>query len=76
MTKSKKEYEDHLNNLYSIYDCLKNTEHCWAGNDKTFAQKKGARLLAEAGHYGTVLKKYDPIAFNVGYNEWRREIEK
>lgn len=23
--------------------------------------------------YGTALRKYDPVAFNVGYNEWKRE---
>lgn len=25
------------------------------------------------GYYGYLLRKYDPIAFEVGYNEWRRE---
>lgn len=24
------------------------------------------------GKYGTMLRKYDPIAFNVGFSEWRR----
>lgn len=23
--------------------------------------------------YGTALRKYDPIAFNVGFNEWKNE---
>ena len=25
--------------------------------------------------YGTALRKYDPIAFNVGFDEWEREME-
>ena len=27
------------------------------------------------GLYGTMLRKHDPTAFNVGYNEWRRKKE-
>lgn len=26
---------------------------------------------AAMGLYGTALRKYDPIAFEVGYNEWK-----
>ena len=26
------------------------------------------------GKYGYLLRKYDPIAFEVGYNKWRREL--
>lgn len=25
------------------------------------------------GKYGYLLRKYDPIAFEVGFNEWKRE---
>jgi hypothetical protein len=25
--------------------------------------------------YGAMLRKYDSIAFSVGYNEWKREIQ-
>lgn len=56
MKKTKKAYEDYLNEV-------------------------GERLGAEAfilagkmrsGKYGMLVRKYDPIGFEVGYNEWKR----
>jgi hypothetical protein len=66
------EYEEYLNELYDMETVLDETEHCWAGNDKSEVDKATARSLAEQGMYGTVLKKFDPIAFNVGFNDWSR----
>ena len=68
---SRNEYEAYLNGIYDVGMTLVNTEHCWAGNDKTLKERAEARKLAEQGLYGTVLRLYDPIAFTVGYNDWR-----
>ena len=73
MKASRKLYESELNRLHDKETTLELTEHCWAGNDKTKRQKKYARSLAERGLYGTCLRIYDPIAFNLGYNEWRNQ---
>lgn len=72
MEKRIKDYENSLNELYSPEEVLEMTEHCWAGNDKTKQQKKKAKNLALQGKYGTVLRRYDTIAFNVGFNDWKR----
>lgn len=69
--KTKTEYEKYLNNLHNIDVVMELTEHCWAGNDKSSIDKKCAKSYAKRGMYGTVLRKYDPIAFEVGYNEWK-----
>ena len=29
------------------------------------------KLFAIKGKYGTALRKYDPIAFEIGWNEWK-----
>jgi hypothetical protein len=68
---NRSEYENYLNELYDSETCLEKTEHCWAGNDKTKDEKESALRLAELSQYGTVLRYYDPIAFIVGYNEWK-----
>ena len=73
MLKKDREYVEYLNTLYTIEEVIEKTEHCWAGNDKTPQQQRNALFLARAGDYGTVLFKYDRIAFNVGFNEWLRE---
>jgi len=70
MTK-RKEYEEYLNDLYDSYECMINTEHCWGGNDKTPEQQHRALILARKGLYGTVLRLHDPIAFTVGFNDWK-----
>ena len=69
--KTKKEYEEYLNNLYDFHTCRDLTEHCWAGNDKSHQAKQSALKLGLQCKYGTILKRFDPIAFEVGYQEWR-----
>lgn len=71
MKKTRKAYEQDLNKLHNPQAVLELTEHCWAGKDKRPTHQRRARRLAEMGLYGTVLKEFDPIAFNVGYNEWK-----
>jgi len=72
--KSKGVYELELNREYAtnIESGMIATEHCWAGKDKSPIDKKCAKAYAIRGHVGTVLRKFDPIGFMVGYNEWRR----
>lgn len=68
----RKEYEEYLNNEFSTEGVLSITEHCWAGNKKTRKEKNHALKLAKKGLLGTVLKKYDPVGFNAGFNDWVR----
>lgn len=70
MKKTRKAYEEYLNDSFSPNYTRRHTEHCWAGDDKTPAQKRSALRLANKGLYGTILRKHDPIAFEVGYQEW------
>ena len=69
---NKKDFEEYLNEMFSVSDTLRKTEHCWAGNDKTPTQKYSARKLALEAKYGTVLRRFDPIAFEVEYNDKNR----
>lgn len=57
MKKTKKEYEKYLNEIGLSLD----EDHFIIGGKK------------RKGKYGTMLRKHDPIAFSVGYNDWRRE---
>jgi hypothetical protein len=72
MSKKIKDYENSLNKLFSPEEVLEKTEHCWSGNDKTKFEKKKSKNLALQGKYGTVLRRYDPIAFQVGFNDWKQ----
>lgn len=55
MKRSKKNYTEYLNKISAPASDLKSN---------------GGRIPDRA-KYGEWLKKNDPIAFNVGYNEWR-----
>ena len=33
----------------------------------------GGIMRKRRDNYGYLLYKYDPVAFNVGYNDWKRE---
>lgn len=67
--KTKKDYKQHLNSLYSYWEIMELTEHLWAGDNKT-EEQKGAYVMAYAGRYGQCLEKYDPEAFETGYKQW------
>ena len=72
MKKTRKNFEKKLNTDHHFEEVLELTEHCWAGNDKTKAHQNHAKKLANQGKLGTILKKYDPTGFNLGFNEWTR----
>lgn len=55
--KTKKAYVDYLNNLSFSYN------ECWIGGKNIFHDNRCK--------YGSYLRKHDPIAFEVGYREWK-----
>lgn len=59
MAKTKKDYVEFLNGLV-IPD--KEDERWIIG---------GKNRCTGRSNYGVMLKRYDPIGFNVGFNEWR-----
>ena len=65
MRHTKKSYEEHLN---------ENSPQ--QGSDQWIIG--GAIRIAHMwqNKYGTSIRKYDPIGFELGYNEWKRKQEK
>lgn len=61
MKKTKNNYEAYLNDLYRG-DEPETEQYRYLG--------KGLKLV-KAGKLGTALRKYDPIAFEVGFNDWQ-----
>ena len=60
--KTIKAYLEFLNSIYSPYQIFENFQYLIRnGYDNN---------LAAQGKYGNLLKKNDPIAFNVGFGEW------
>ena len=76
MNKTKLDYLKYLNEDLSelgYYDALRDFEYM-SDNYKSYDRYK----ISFTGYYfqrklGNMLKKNDPIAFNVGYNEWKYE---
>lgn len=56
MGRTRKEYEEHLNEL---------------GVPEDDKKSSGGRI-PDCANYGSWLRRNDRIAFNVGYNEWAR----
>lgn len=63
MAKTKKEYEQHLNDLSPEQ-----------GSPEWIIGGKIRMELMWKNAYGTAIRKFDKIAFNIGYNEWRNDI--
>lgn len=53
-----KQYEDYLNEI---------------GVPVQERKSEGGRIPDTCTKYGTWLRKHDPIAFQVGYQEWKRK---
>lgn len=73
--KTKKNFEIHLNQLYAdLYtqeQALDNFLYL-ANRSRVNCTTSNGINAAFANHtLGTLLRKYDPIAFNVQYNEWK-----
>ena len=60
--KTKKEYEEYLNDLQIESE-----------SDKYIMGGKLRMSHALAETYGSCLRKHDPIAFEAGFNEWKRQ---
>lgn len=58
MKKTRKNYEQYLNSIGNSLD-----------DDAPEFIMGGKR---RRGKLGTMMRKYDPIQFEVGYNEWKR----
>jgi len=57
-TKTRKDYENYLNEMSVSYDM------CWFGGKNYFYDGRAK--------YGSSMRKHDPIAFEVGFNDWSR----
>lgn len=61
MGKSRKDYEKFLNSISPDRD-----DETWIiGGKNRYCGRE---------NYGTMIKRYDPIGFNVGYREWAKEF--
>jgi len=72
--KSRKEYEEHLDDLY--YDMKEDEvieKFIYLTNPSrgTHISKGTLRKYYRRGDIGKLLHRLDPVAFNVGYSEWR-----
>ena len=66
---SRIEYVKYLNEIGSTFeDCVYMTV---PSRGKHLSEKALVKALEE-NRYGDILRKYDSIAFEVGYNEWIR----
>lgn len=62
MGKSRKDYEKYLNSISPDRD-----DEAWIiGGKNRYCGRE---------NYGTMIKRYDPIGFNVGYREWVEQSE-
>lgn len=59
MKRTKKTYENYLNNFYTP---------CQAWKVGRYMYKTNRGYI---NNYGTVLRQKDPIAFEVGFREWK-----
>lgn len=74
MKKTKKAYEEWLNNLYqedySHDDAIEALLYL-TGDRPDAITRDELSLQILSGTAGTLLKKMDPIAFEVGFNDWK-----
>ncbi len=69
MAKTKKDYEDHLNEVGMSFDDLVYITNPVRG--RYISERKLRKDLGN-NKAGTLLRKYDSIAFVSGYSDWRR----
>lgn len=62
MKKTRKEYVEFLNGLVDADP----------GDDRWIIG--GKNRYTGRRNYGTMLKRYDPVGFEVGFKEWRNEL--
>lgn len=73
--KTKAWYEQYLNEFHeSVESEIVFQNHVYLTNSsrgKSISERKLRRTIDE-GKVGTLLRKLDPIAFEVGFSEWKR----
>jgi hypothetical protein len=72
MKRTPKNYEAHLNELYSdIYSAEEAADHFAYLNS---GKIKRETIIIAHGNYelGTLMRKHDPIGFNAGHSEWSK----
>jgi hypothetical protein len=76
MKRTKKNYETHLNALYADMYSESQAEDEFAYlTNKSRGKATNLKAINSAciNHIlGSLLRKFDPIAFNAGYNDWSR----
>lgn len=76
MKQTKKHYEEYLNQLYSdIYSESAAEDNFIYLTNKNRGKVTNVKAItdAHANHMlGSLLRKFDPIAFNTGYSDWRK----
>jgi hypothetical protein len=74
MKKTKKAYEEHLNQLYAEYYSSEQAVDLfeYMTNKSRGAHTTPSNIVSCAENHtlGTLLRKYDPIAFNTGFSDW------
>lgn len=68
--KSEEDYEEHLNEIYSEND-FDSLVYLTNGNRGEHVSEEELLSALYNGSAGSLLKRYDPIAFNTGYNDWK-----
>lgn len=69
MKKTKKSYEEWLNVESSTYESVVYLTNPSRGK---YLKPQSLKTSLYEGRYGTILRKYDPIAFEVGFNDYKR----
>lgn len=64
------DYEDYLNGLYGSDDLQEDDQFEYLRNK---ARSEGDEWMYQGNTYGTLLRNYDPRAFQVGYEKYCRE---
>lgn len=74
MRKTKKAYTEYLSNYYSDFALQQAKDALIYLTSKNRVKYTTESKLTKAWSnftLGEIIRKYDPIAFNVGFNEWR-----
>lgn len=70
MKKTRENYERYLNNLYADCYGLEQVQELF----EHFKCRKSTIINAYHNHtIGSLMRRHDPIQFNVGYGEWSRK---
>lgn len=62
MKKTKDNYESYLNEMFPYYEPFM---------EYLTTKSTRVRNALDRASYGSILRKYDPIAFEVGFNDWK-----